>query len=198
EFREALKPQSPDVTTDQLKDNLAKVLEKVHDMSYTPYQFTEGPGMFDVSSFRVEQWADDADTDNTGTISQEEISRWMRQVLDADGNSVLERCEFVDAMIAYAQHSAAAAKVYDVIFESRDHTWADVDSAFLAIQISRKDSQTISTTEFIRFFTYQNELASGAVVLDRVDVNGGNTRSTSLTTAAVCLLAVLSLVAMRH
>ena len=43
--------------------------------------------MYDPDSYRAMSWAEDLDTDLDGQVSQEEISRWMRETLDADGES---------------------------------------------------------------------------------------------------------------
>ncbi|GFO15143.1 hypothetical protein PoB_004164800 [Plakobranchus ocellatus] len=183
EFQEALLGQSNMENIDIFKETFQATLKKAHDTTLKPYQFTEGSAMFPVEEYQARDWANELDTNKDSFLSLEEISVGMKSLLDTNGNFLLERCEFVEAMRRYKQHPATAAKVYDVIFRARDLTWADVDSTNLAILISRTDTSAITRRDFEEFFTYQNNLASGVGVRfdgSRVDTsdNAGGTLST--------------------
>ncbi|XP_012937300.1 uncharacterized protein LOC101846958 [Aplysia californica] len=154
-----------------VRDTVADLETRVADALSKPFQQTNGPITMKYTDFKVTNWANDADTNNDGIVSRSEISTALR-ALDSNGDYGIQRCELVENLSArYAQHPLTSNQMYDILFQSRDITWAPVDSDFLSDAMDEDKNGDASKAEFIAYFTEQNKRASG-VIIQHEDLTG--------------------------
>ncbi|CAL1537721.1 unnamed protein product [Lymnaea stagnalis] len=181
------------VNSSTVTENIKKLEKTVNDVIAMPNQNYGSSLWYRYTDFDVQKLADLFDPNKDGKITRLEVSAAMRS-LDTHNDYGIRRCNFVDSLTSYKQHSVVSSKFYDALFTSRDITWADVDSDFFLQMADDNSDSDVTRREFVDFLSLQNQVAAGIVVYIDGTPQGGDTATQGISRSILSIMCPIFLI----